>query len=88
MSERFRVMAGAVVGGLVGAAATYLFFTERGRVIRDRLEPTVDELHRELAKFQRTFDKVGSMASEGMRVVQEFNAARAQAQYPGEGTSH
>ena len=31
-------------------------------------------------------EKDGEMASEGMRVVQEFNAARSQSQYPTEGT--
>ena len=87
MNEQSRVMAGAVIGALIGAAATYLFFTERGRVLRDRLEPAVDDLRQEFARFQRTFEKVGTMASEGMRVVQEFNAARAQ-QFPGSDMSH
>jgi gas vesicle protein len=82
-------MAGAMVGALVGAAAAYLFFTERGREVRDRIEPMVDDLRSEFARFQRTFEKVGSMASEGMRVVNEFNAARAEAPYRGGGsTSH
>jgi gas vesicle protein len=81
-------MAGAAIGALIGAAAAYLFFTERGRVLRDRLEPTVDDLRQEFAKFQRTFEKVGTMATEGIRVVQEFNAARAQTPFPDGGTSH
>ena len=89
MSEQSRVMASAVVGALVGAAAGYLFFTERGRVMRDRLEPAMDDLRQEFGRFQRTIEKVGEMASEGMRVVQEFNAARSQSQYPTDrGTSH
>ena len=89
MSEQSRVMASAVVGALVGAAAGYLFFTERGRMMRDRLEPAMDDLRQEFGRFQRTIEKVGEMASEGMRVVQEFNAARSQSQYPtGGSTSH
>jgi hypothetical protein len=28
------------------------------------------------------------MANEGMRVVQEFNTARTQSQFPNDGTSH
>jgi len=82
------VMMGAVVGALVGAAAGYLFFTERGRVMRDRMEPFVDDLRHEFTRFQRTVQKVGDMANEGMRVVEEFNQARANAQFPSGRTSH
>jgi gas vesicle protein len=78
-------MASAVVGALVGAAVGYLFFTERGRAVRNRLEPAMDDLRHEFGRFQRTVEKVGEMASEGLRVVQEFNS-RAQSQYPTGGT--
>ena len=88
MNERTAVMAGAFVGALAGAVASYLFFTERGRALREQLEPRVDDLRQEFTKFQRTIEKVGDMANEGMRVVQEFNAARAQAQFPNDRTSH
>ena len=81
------VTAGALIGAVVGAAAGYLFFTDRGRVLRDRIEPAVDDLKREFARFQGTIEQVGRMASEGARVVQEFTAAR-QSQFPGSGTSH
>ena len=86
MSEQSRVMMGAVVGALVGAVGTYLFLTESGRGLRDRLEPAVDEMQREFARFQRTLEKLGDMAGEGARVVQEFNAARSQSYESG--TSH
>lgn len=88
MSEQSRVMAGAVVGALVGAAAAYLFFTDRGRDMRNRIEPMVDDLRHEFARFQRTFEKVGDMASEGMRVVNEFQTARSQSPFRGGDTSH
>jgi len=82
------VAAGAVVGALIGAAAAYLFFTDRGRDMRDRIEPLVDDLRHEFARFQRTFEKVGDMASEGMRVVNEFQAARSESPFRGGTTSH
>ena len=88
MNEQSRIMAGAVVGALVGAAAAYLFFTERGRDMRNRLEPMVDDLRQEFARFQRTFEKVGDMATEGMRVVNEFNTARSDSPFRGGTTSH
>ena len=86
MNEQSRVMASAVVGALIGAAVGYLFFTERGRSIRDRMEPSMDDLRHEFGRFQRTVEKVGEMAVEGMRVVQDFSASRSQ--YPTGGTSH
>lgn len=86
MNEQSRVLMSAVAGALLGAAAGFVLFTGRGKELRDRLEPTVDELRHEFEKFQRTLEKVGDMASEGLRVVQEFNAARSQSQYPTGGT--
>jgi gas vesicle protein len=88
VNEQSRVMAGAVVGALVGAAAAYLFFTDRGRDLRNRFEPMVDDLRHEFARFQRTFEKVGDMASEGMRVVNEFQSARADSPFRDGNTSH
>jgi gas vesicle protein len=82
------MMAGAVVGALVGAAAAYLFFTDRGRDLRNRMEPLVDDLRQEFNRFQRTFEKVGDMANEGLRVVNEFNAARTDSPFRGGTTSH
>jgi len=67
----------AVTGLIAAGIAGFLFFTERGRDMRDRMEPAVDDLRQEFTRFQRTIEKVGHMANEGMRVVNEFNAARA-----------
>jgi gas vesicle protein len=87
VNERTAVTLGALVGALVGAAASYLFFTEGGRMLRDRLGPAVEDLQREFQRFQGTIEQVGRVANEGMRVVQEFNTARTQAPFPG-GTAH
>ena len=88
MNEQSRLVTGAVIGAIVGAAASYLFFTERGRGLRERMEPAVDDLRREFTRFQKTVEKLGEMANDGMRVVNEFNAARAQSQFPSDRTSH
>lgn len=88
MNQSRVVVAGAVVGAVIGAAATYLFYTDAGKHVRERLEPTVDDLRREFARFQKTIQKLGEMANDGMRVVNEFNAARAQSPFPGSGASH
>ncbi len=88
MNEGPRVVLGAALGALCGAAVVYLFFTDRGRELRDRLEPAVDDLRREFARFQKTVEKVGDLANDGMRVMEEFRAARGQAPYPTDTTSH
>ena len=88
MSEQSRVISGAIIGAVAGAVAAYLFYTERGRGLREKLEPAVDELRNEFARFQKTVEKLGEMANEGMRVVNEFNTARMQTHYPSERTSH
>ena len=88
VNERQMVSVSAVIGAAIGAAAGYLFFTERGRGVRDRMEPFVNDLRQEFTRFQRTIQKVGDMANEGMRVVQEFNNARGQSQYSSDRTSH
>ena len=84
-----RVMAtGAIIGAIVGAAASYLFFTDAGHHVRSRLEPAVDDLRREFARFQKTVEKLGEMANDGIRAVNEFNAARSQSSFSGPRTSH
>ncbi len=88
MNQSRVVIAGAVVGALVGMAASYLFFTDAGKHVRERLEPTVDDLRREFARFQKTIEKLGEMANDGLRVVNEFNAARSQSSFPDSRTSH
>jgi hypothetical protein len=88
VNERSVIALGAVVGAMVGAFAGYLFFTDGGRHMRDRMEPAIDDLRREFARFQRTFEKVGDMANEGMRVVHEFNTARGQSTFSDDRTSH
>ncbi|MBI3049092.1 MAG: YtxH domain-containing protein [Acidobacteria bacterium] len=88
MSEASRVCLGATVGALCGAVVAYLFFTGRGRELRDRIEPAIDDLRGELARFQKTIEKVGDLANDSMRVMEEFRAARAQSPYPAGTTSH
>lgn len=88
VSERSRVMTGAAIGALAGAAVSYLFFTERGRFVRSRIEPTVDDIMREFVRFRGTLEKVGGMANEGLRALNEFQAARSQTFPTPRPTSH
>jgi hypothetical protein len=76
----------AACGAVMGAAAGYLFFTPAGRSLRDRIEPSVDDLRREFGRFQKTIEKVGSLASDGLRVMNQFSQSRSQ--YPSSSTPH
>ena len=82
MNERSAILAGAAVGALVGSAAVYLFFTDRGRDMRDRMGPAVDDLMQEFQRFRTTLEKVGDMANDGLRAFNEFQQARSQSQFP------
>ena len=84
MNDQSRMVLGAAVGAACGAAAAYLFFTENGRRMRDRLEPAIDDFRREFTRFQSTIVKVGDLAGEGMRAVADFRAAHV---YPSSSTT-
>ena len=88
MSEQTRVCAGATIGAVAGAAIAYLFFTDRGRGLRDRIEPALDDARREFMRFQKTIEKFGDLANDGMRMVNEFQTARAQSPFSTDRTSH
>lgn len=86
MNDSRVITLGAIAGAVIGAAASYLFFTEAGRDVRSRIEPAVDDLGREFARFQKTIEKLGEMANDGLRAMNEFNAARSSYSTPR--TSH
>ena len=88
MTERNAICAGVTIGAVIGGAAAYLFFTDRGRFMRDRMEPAVDDLMSEFQKFRRTLEKVGDMANDGLRAFNEFQEARRQTFPAGPHTSH
>jgi gas vesicle protein len=87
VNDQSRMVCGAALGAVCGAVAAYLFFTERGRGVRERLEPAIDDFRREFTRFQSTIAKVGDLANEGMRAMADFKASHSQ--YPSSGsTSH
>ena len=71
MSDNSRAVAAVAVGALVGAAAGYFFFTERGRALRRQLEPALEDLARELVHFRGTVSKAAGIANEGWRLLNE-----------------
>jgi hypothetical protein len=54
------VIAGAAFGGLIG----FLFFTDRGRRLRARIEPAVDDLLEKAHGWRGAIEKVTAFANE------------------------
>jgi hypothetical protein len=54
------VLGGAVLGGLAG----YLFFTDRGRQMLQRVEPAIEDFARELNTFRSTIQRAVDVASD------------------------
>ena len=71
MKERAAVVLGAAVGAAIGGLAGYIFLTERGRVLRDELEPRLDDLLRNVATVRETVERARAAASEGWRAISD-----------------
>jgi len=84
-----REMAVISVGAVVGAAAAYLFFTERGRNLRRQIEPALDNLARELNSFRATVQKASGVANEGWKLLNEAvgEPGTSSSRYPGRQTA-
>lgn len=71
MTEKSRACLVSCAGAAIGAAAAYMFFTERGRRLRQRIEPALEDLTRELNNFRGTMTKAVGVASEGWKLLNE-----------------
>ncbi|HXE79356.1 MAG TPA: hypothetical protein VNK41_01270 [Vicinamibacterales bacterium] len=71
MNERTAVFLGAVLGAAAGTAAAYLFLTERGRRLREELEPRLEALLRDAGHLRDTIDRARAAAVEGWRAIHE-----------------
>ena len=64
MSVRNTVLAGGLFGAAIGAAVSYIYFTEEGRVWRERAEASFDSLAREAEKLLGAVDQVRAGVAE------------------------
>ena len=62
MTENSRTVAATIVGGVLGAMAGYLLFTDRGRALRRQLEPALEDFARELNHLERELRAAFTMA--------------------------
>jgi len=80
MDDRAAILTGALVGGLIGAAFGYLYFTESGRRARQEFEPRMDaliaELRRVRAAAARTVDAAGQSWRSVRRLQSDIRSPR------------
>ena len=71
MTERSRDCLVSCAGAAIGAAAAYLFFTDAGRQLRQRIEPALEDFARELNSFRGTMTRASGIAGEGWKLLNE-----------------
>ena len=72
MDDRGRVMLAAGLGAIVGGLCGYLFLTEDGRRVRERLEPGMDDMLRELRHLRSAVEKARLAAQEGWTTIEDL----------------
>jgi gas vesicle protein len=60
-----------IIGAVLGGAAGFLFFTDRGRELRRQIEPALDDFSRELYSFRGTVQRAVGVAVEGWKLLNE-----------------
>jgi len=83
VDDRSRIMLSACLGALVGGVAGYLFLTEDGRRVRERLEPGMDDVLRELRSLRAAADKARQAAAEGLMAVEDLRRGVGSKRAPG-----
>jgi gas vesicle protein len=85
VEDRARVLMSACLGALIGGVAGYLFLTEDGRRVRDRLEPGMDDLLREMRHLRSAAEKARMAAAEGLLTVSDLRRSVSRAAEPNSG---
>ncbi len=70
MDDRSKILLSAVLGALAGGLAGYLYLTQDGRRVRQRLEPGLDDMGRELRRLRGAVDRARVAALEGWGAVE------------------
>ena len=60
MNVQNTLVAGGIIGAVVGMAVSFMFFTDQGRVWREEAQGNLDSLAREAEKLLTAVDQVRS----------------------------
>ncbi|MEW5984165.1 MAG: YtxH domain-containing protein [Acidobacteriota bacterium] len=77
MDDRSRILLSAVLGALAGGVAGYLYLTDDGRRVRERLEPGLEDLGRELRRLRGAIDRARVAAEEGWQTIEDLRRPAA-----------
>ena len=72
MNEREQVLISTLLGAVVGGVFGTLYFTERGRRVREQIEPMLDNVIEELQRSRQTLGKARVATGEGRRALDEL----------------
>jgi hypothetical protein len=70
--ERSRVLLATFMGAVIGGVWGWLYLTEKGRRVRDQIEPKLDSFISEMTRVRGTVEKARSAANEGWRSLGEM----------------
>ncbi len=76
MDDRTKVLVAAVAGALAGGVCGFLYLTEAGRRVRQRIDPQIDEFVAEVRRLKRTVEKARAAADESWRTLQDVVGSR------------
>ena len=79
MNDGSRVLLSTCLGALVGGLGGYLFLTEDGRRVRERIEPGMDDLLREMRHLRSAVEKARLAAEEGWTTIEDLRRPAASA---------
>ena len=71
MNDRQREIIATAVGAVAGGIAGYVLFTERGRQLRRRMEPALEDFAHELVQLRGTVNRAIGVASQGWQALDE-----------------
>jgi hypothetical protein len=71
VNDRQREIIAMAVGAVAGGLAGYVLFTERGREMRRRMEPALEDFAHELVQLRGTLTRALGVASQGWNVINE-----------------
>jgi gas vesicle protein len=73
-----QVIAATLVGAALGGLAGFLFFTERGRAMRRKVEPALEDFVRELSSLRGSVQHAADVAGESWRMLNDMIREPAQ----------
>ena len=71
VDERSRVLMATFLGAVAGGVWGWLYMTEKGRRVRDQIEPKLDDFMNEITRLRGTVEKARSAANEGWRSLND-----------------